>query len=128
MIIRAEQMAAFATPMFRREIARQLREKYTSSLQALPDHKLLERVTIACRLGELRGLREGPALSGYVALLILFSPDLDKHPRARAALETPRLSSQQRLQKLITSLEEKDWEQLLSSDPEAAWNNARRRL
>ena len=127
MIIRAEQMAAFSTPLFRNEVARQLREKYGSGLQDLSDAELLRRVTIGCRLGALRGFSEGPALSGYVALLILFSPDLDSHPRVRAALGLANLSPEQRLQRVIAALEEKDWQELLESDPTTAWNAARRR-
>lgn len=137
MLIRAEQMTVFAETAeknFVRRIAAHLRENYAAAIVRLPDgeaavgelpdEKLHSLVEISIERARRHDLTYESSISAFSALMFEVSPNFDRHRLSQVMLTDETVEPDGRLDGLLETLNEKNWETIRAEyDPEA-WEAA----
>ena len=137
MLIRAEQMNAFAETAeknFVRRIAAHLRENYAASIvrlpdsesaiSELPDEKLHSLVEVSVERARRHNLTYESSISAFSALMFDVSPNFDQHRLSQVMLNDENVEPDGRLDELLETLNENNWETIRAEYDPKAWEAA----
>lgn len=134
MLIRAEQMTAFegnAEENFVRQIAAHLLEDYAKTIVRLPDQQatvdelpadvLHSLIRHSIERARHYGLDYESSIAAYSAVMFDVAPNFDKHRLSQVMLKDKNIEPNARLDELLETLSEKNWETIRGDYDVNAW-------
>ena len=98
-----------------------IREQPNCYPPALSDEQLREMVKNGIQKARQYELTQEYSISMFVGLMFKVAPNFDEYPPIHSCLKTEDIPPNERIQLLLDTIEDRQWQQALASYDPAAW-------
>jgi hypothetical protein len=122
--LRSDQIETLENDARRRFLDRlmaHLREHHAEIVEPFPEDVLREMAESAVRRAKSHGLTGEASVTAFVGLMFEIAPNFDQHPAVREVLEDGELAPDDRVEELLESVTDDEWEEAHEAYDAGAW-------
>jgi hypothetical protein len=124
--IKRDQRQKMGDPAFIERTVEWLRYNYVDHVHPLDDEELRRRVRHGVEKARSYGLTWESSLTIFVTHMLTINPAFDEHPAVRAVLVDPEVPGDEKMQALLGSVEDDEWEEAAKQrEPDEYWERLR---